>query len=260
MESRRIRRALIPAAGNGTRMGAMTRAIPKELLPLVDRPALDWIITECLEAGVAEIAIITSEYKKPIFQRHLHGYFPEITFTYIIQESANGLGGAILCGEQWAGTDAFLVLLPDDLVLNENISLKLTENYEENGRSVISLSQSPEELLENYGVAAVQIPDVGQVIVTDLVEKPRRGSAPSNFSVNGRYLLTSDIWAALKSPNNFQLGEIQLTPALATVAKSSGLFGVETTGIRCDLGNPPSWLRSNNLFARSLVNSPEGIK
>ena len=252
MESHRIRKALIPAAGNGTRMGAMTRAIPKELLPLVDRPALDWIIDECIEAGASEIAIITSEYKKPIFQRHLNDYYPNISFTYLIQAQANGLGGAILCGEQWAGSESFLVLLPDDLVLNENISLKLRESYELLGISAISLSQTSQELLENYGVAAVANSPSGQIMITDLVEKPKPGTAPSNFSVNGRYLLTSDIWAALKSPNNFQLGEIQLTPALAEIARGEGLSGVETTGIRCDLGNPQSWLRSNNLFAQSL--------
>ena len=233
MESHRIRKALIPAAGNGTRMGAMTRAIPKELLPLVDRPALDWIIDECIEAGASEIAIITSEYKKPIFQRHLNDYYPNISFTYLIQAQANGLGGAILCGEQWAGSESFLVLLPDDLVLNENISLKLRESYELLGISAISLSQTSQELLENYGVAAVANSPSGQIMITDLVEKPKPGTA-------------------LKSPNNFQLGEIQLTPALAEIARGEGLSGVETTGIRCDLGNPQSWLRSNNLFAQSL--------
>jgi len=123
-----INKAVIPAAGLGTRMGAMTRAVPKELLPLVDRPALDWIIEECIDAGTLDIAIITSEYKKPLFERHLDGKFQECSFTFMIQGSMNGLGGAVLCAEDWAGDDCFAILLPDDLVLGENSTSLLKKN------------------------------------------------------------------------------------------------------------------------------------
>ena len=242
-----IRRAIIPAAGQGTRLGAITRSTPKELIPLVDRPAIDWVVDEIRQAGIDEICVVTSPGKHASLASHLAEY--DVSFA--IQHHPLGLGHAVLAGREFAGDEAFVVVLPDDLVLHDPLLARLTTHPEETGLSSIALTAVARELTSRYGVAATT-GSGGVHRIHTLVEKPEPGTEPSNLTVTGRYAFTPGIWALLEQVRPGRNGEIQLTDALVGLARRDALVGLETVGERHDLGSPRSWLAANIAYGNDV--------
>ena len=242
-----VRRAIIPAAGQGTRLGAITRSTPKELVPLVDRPAIDWIIDEIRQAGIDDICVVTSPGKQAALASHLAEY--DVSFA--IQHHPLGLGHAVLAGRSFTGDEPFVVVLPDDLVLHDPVLARVTTNLEQSGLSTLALTAVAPELVSRYGVAATTL--LGGVHrVHTLVEKPEPGTEPSNLTVTGRYAFTPDIWGLLEQVRPGRNGEIQLTDALVGLAEAGNLVGLETLGERHDLGSPRSWLAANIAYGNHV--------
>jgi UTP--glucose-1-phosphate uridylyltransferase len=256
----RIRKAVLPVAGLGTRVLPASKVIPKEMLPLVDKPTLQYIVEEAVAAGVEEIIFVTSRSKRSI-EDHFD-VFPELemvletkgkekeleelrhvetmaTYTSVRQPEPRGLGHAVLCAKELVGNEPFIVMLGDNLVAPETPCLpRLIEIHEQYGGSVLSLVPLPAEIVPSYGIAAVEA--LGQDIlkVTDLVEKPALEEAPSNLGVDGRYILTPDIFALLEKIPPGKGGEIQVTDAIALQARAGHCYGLKFTGIRYDTGTP----------------------
>ncbi|HLH62284.1 MAG TPA: UTP--glucose-1-phosphate uridylyltransferase GalU [Ktedonobacteraceae bacterium] len=266
-----IRKAVLPVAGLGTRVLPASKVVPKELLPLVDKPTLQYIVEEAVAAGVEEIIFVTSRSKRSI-EDHFDA-FPELeavlerkgkrkelqelrrvqtmaTYAAVRQLEPLGLGHAVLCAKELVGDEPFIVMLGDELVAPETPILpgmiKIHERY---GGSVLSLFVSPPEQVSSYGIAAVE--DVGNNIVkvTHLVEKPRPEEAPSNLGVAGRYILTPDIFALLEKTPPGAGGEIQVTDAIEMQARAGQCYGLRFTGLRYDTGNPLGLLTTSIAYA-----------
>ena len=245
-----IRKVVIPAAGLGTRLGALSAITPKELLPLVNKPSLQWILEEATEAGLTDVCLIVSPAKSELIEKFLASYPTSLKIHLIMQRRAGGLGHAILAAERWVGNDPFVVMLPDDYLLGENSISKLIDSHKKTGLSSLALSPAPQIQLSQYGVAIVK-PKVDDVLhVLGIVEKPKLGSAPSNLTVVGRYLLTHDIWEPLHQEALNAIGEIQLTNALQTLTQEARVVAVEMVGERHDLGNQSGWLAANIAFSK----------
>ena len=241
----KIRKALIPAGGRGTRLERITLVTAKELIPLVDRPALDWIMREITLAGIDGVCIITSVNKLPSLFAHTENL--QIPVTYLIQEKPRGLGHAVQVGRNWCGEEPFALILPDDLILGDPILKRLIDHSSVTGNSTVALTEVPKEKAFMYGVAD-GVKSEGQVRIKDLVEKPPTGSEPSNFSITGRYVLTAEIWPQLEKIQPGVGGEIQLTDALRVLAHHGHLDGLVTGGTRHDLGSAESWLEANMAY------------
>ena len=266
-----IRKAVLPVAGLGTRVLPASKVVPKEMLPLVDKPTLQYIVEEAVAAGVEEIIFVTSRSKRSI-EDHFD-VFPELeevlerkgkrkeleelrhvqtmaTYTAVRQPEALGLGHAILCAKELVGDEPFIVMLGDELVAPETPILpRMIEVHEQYGGSVLSLFTSPREQISSYGIAAVE--DLGQnvVRVTHLVEKPKPEEAPSDLGVAGRYVLTPDIFALLEKTAPGAGGEIQITDAVEVQARNGHCYGLRFTGTRYDTGNPLGLLTTSIAYA-----------
>ena len=266
-----IRKAVLPVAGLGTRVLPASKVVPKELLPLVDKPTLQYIVEEAVAAGVEEIIFVTSRSKRSI-EDHFDA-FPELetvlerkgkrkeleelrhvqtmaTYTSVRQAEAKGLGHAVLCAKELVGDEPFIVMLGDELVAPETPVLpRLIEIHERYGGSVLSLFTSPPEQVSSYGIAAVE--DLGDnvVKVTHLVEKPAPEEAPSDLGVAGRYILTPDIFALLEQTTPGAGGEIQVTDAIEMQARAGHCYGLRFTGIRYDTGKPLGLLTTSIAYA-----------
>ena len=266
-----IRKAVLPVAGLGTRVLPASKVVPKEMLPLVDKPTLQYIVEEAVAAGVEEIIFVTSRSKRSI-EDHFD-VFPELeevlerkgkrkeleelrhvqtmaTYTSVRQPEARGLGHAILCAKELVGDEPFIVMLGDELVAPETPILpRMIEVYEQYGGSVLSLFTSPREQISSYGIAAIE--DLGQnvVRVTHLVEKPKPEEAPSDLGVAGRYILTPDIFALLEKTAPGAGGEIQVTDAIEAQARNGHCYGLRFTGTRYDTGNPLGLLTTSIAYA-----------
>jgi len=267
----RIRKAVLPVAGLGTRVLPASKVVPKELLPLVDKPTLQYIVEEAVEAGIEEIIFVTSRSKRSI-EDHFDS-FPELeqvlerkgkhkeleelrhvqkmtTYTAVRQPEPLGLGHAVLCAKELVGNEPFVVMLGDELVAPETPCLPLMlEIYEKYNGSVLSLFTSPPELISSYGIASVNELETNVVQVTDLVEKPPRDEAPSDLAVAGRYILTPDIFAILERTPPGRGGEIQVTDAIQQQAEAGHCYGLRFTGIRYDTGNPLGLLTTSIAYA-----------
>jgi UTP--glucose-1-phosphate uridylyltransferase len=262
----RIRKAVMPVAGLGTRVLPASKVVPKELLPLVDKPTLQYIVEEAVAAGIEEIIFVTSRSKRAI-EDHFDA-FPELEATlerkgkkreleelrriekmasYIAVRQAQplGLGHAILCAKDLVGDEPFVVMLGDNLVAPETPCLpRMIELHEQYGGSILSLFTCPPEQISAFGVAAVE--DVGSdaVKVNFLVEKPKREEAPSNLAIDGRYIMTPDIFELIEQTLPGAGGEIQVTDALQMQAAAGRCYGLRFTGVRYDTGNPLGYLTS----------------
>jgi len=267
----RIRKAVLPVAGLGTRVLPASKVIPKEMLPLVDKPTLQYIVEEAVAAGVEEIIFVTSRSKRSI-EDHFD-MFPELemalkqkgkqealdelhhvetmaTYTSVRQPEPRGLGHAILCARELVGDEPFIVMLGDDLVSPETPCLPdLIEIHEQYGGSVLSLFQSPPEQVSSLGIVSVEDVEPGVVKVTHLVEKPALEDAPSDLAVAGRYILTPDIFEILEKTAPGKGGEIQITDAIEMQAQAGRCYGLRFTGIRYDTGTPLGLLTTSIAFA-----------
>ena len=254
-----IRKAVLPVAGLGTRVLPATKVVPKELLPIIDKPTLQYIVEEAVEAGIEEIILVTSRSKRAI-EDHFD-IFPELEQTLdrkgkkkeleelrrvqqmakyvsVRQPEPLGLGHAILCAKELVGDEPFVVMLGDEIYPEQPCLQPMIEAYEKHQCSVLTLFTSPRELISSYGIASVRALDSGLFQVTDLVEKPALEEAPSNLAVAGRYVMTPDIFALIEKTPPGRGGEIQITDALQMQAQQGRCYGIHFAGQRYDMGTP----------------------
>ena len=261
----RARTAVIPAAGMGTRFLPATKAVPKELLPIIDTPALQLIIDEAVGAGIEHVVVVTS-HAKPAIEAYfadapdvvakLHatgrhqaadrleriGRDVRITFAY--QDEALGLGHAVGCAREAVGNEPFAVLLPDEIMGDSSLLSQMCDLSESTGGSVVGLKQVPMSEVSSYGVIDPSSPldDDGVVGIRTMVEKPPMADAPSDLIIIGRYVLTPDVFDKIQAVQPGAGGEIQLTDALRMQAAEGPFHGVLRNIRRYDTGNPLGWL------------------
>ena len=271
--ARKVRKAVIPAAGLGTRFLPATKAIPKEMLPIVDVPTIQLVIEEAVRAGVTDVVIINGRNKVEIEDHFDHAFELEATLRErgdvaladamervssmvrliaVRQKRPLGLGHAVLCAREAIGDEPFAVMLGDDLVDNdEDPGIgQLIRAYEATGAGAIMVMEVPAGKEHMYGIVAGERDATGHLRITQMVEKPRPGTAPSRLAIVGRYVLPPSIWPHLAETQPGVSGEIQLTDALRALAQSpEGLYGVEVTGIRHDAGDKLGYLRANIAYA-----------
>lgn len=261
----KIRKAIIPAAGLGTRFLPATKAQPKEMLPIVDKPAIQFIIEEAIDSGIEEILIITGRNKRSIedhFDRSLElemqlkaqGKYDQlkmieeisdVTIHFIRQKEALGLGHAVLCAKQFVGYEPFAVMLGDDLVDAEAPCLsQLIDVYNDLGGSVLGVQEVPEDAVPNYGIVTPRAvkPNVWQAM--DLIEKPAKEEAPSRLAVLGRYILDPEIFTILEKTEPGRGGEIQLTDAIRVLAGQQAVYAYNFYGRRYDIGDKEGFLEA----------------
>ena len=267
----KIRKAVLPVAGLGTRVLPASKVVPKEMLPIVDKPTLQYIVEEAVSVGVEEIILVTSRSKRSI-EDHFDS-FPELeavlerkgkhkeleelralqtmaTYTSVRQSEPLGLGHAILCAKELVGDEPFIVMLGDIIVSPESPCLpQLIEVYERYGGSVLSLVPLPPEVIPTYGIAAVEELGEGALKVTHVVEKPALKEAPSDLGAYGRYVLTPDIFSLLEKTPPGSGGEIQITDAIEMQASAGKCYGVRYGGERFDTGTPLGLLTTSISFA-----------
>ncbi|MFE9854420.1 UTP--glucose-1-phosphate uridylyltransferase GalU [Streptomyces sp. NPDC005780] len=268
---RKIQKAVIPAAGLGTRFLPATKATPKEMLPVVDKPAIQYVVEEAAAAGLNDVLMITGRNKRALEDHFDRNYELESALTrkgdderlvrvqesselatmhYVRQGDPKGLGHAVLCAEPHVGSEPFAVLLGDDLIdPRDPLLARMTEIQEREGGSVVALMEVAPEQIHLYGCAAVEAtPEADVVRVTGLVEKPEAGDAPSNLAVIGRYVLDPAVFGVLRDTEPGRGGEIQLTDALQQLAADEKLggpvHGVVFRGRRYDTGDRGDYLRA----------------
>lgn len=269
----KIKKAIIPAAGLGTRFLPATKAQPKEMLPIVDKPTIQYIVEEAVQSGIEDIMIVTGRGKRAIEDHFDKSYELEavlaskkktgllhevenisnmVDIHYIRQKEAKGLGHAIWCARKFVGDEPFAVLLGDDIVVSEEPCLKqLIYVFERYHSSVIGVQQVEPEDVSQYGVIKPNgnplEPGVHNVI--DLVEKPRQEDSPSNMAIMGRYVLRPEIFNILRDLPPGAGGEIQLTDALRVLNQSQAILGYEFAGRRYDVGNKLGFIQATVDFA-----------
>ena len=267
----RVRKAVFPAAGWGTRFLPATKAQPKEMLPLVDKPVIQYAVEEAVAAGIEQVIIVTSTQKRAIEDHfdlsfeleHLLEEKGEIEklrmvrhitdlaqIAYVRQKEQLGLGHAILMTKDLIGHEPFAVLLPDDVVVSERPCIgQLIHAYEQSHGSVVAVMQVPRNESDRYGMVAAETTeselDGGRLRrMTRIVEKPTPADAPSNLAVIGRYVLTPKIFDKLEQTQRGAGGEIQLTDAIEALMQEQSVFAYEFEGIRYDAGTTMGWLRA----------------
>ncbi len=262
----RVTKAVITAAGRGTRFLPATKAVPKEMLPVVDKPAIQYVVEEAVRAGLTDVLIVTGRGKRALedhFDRmweletalETKGDTERLALVresadladvhYIRQGQPLGLGHAVLCAAAHVGEQPFAVLLGDDLIDERDVLLeRMVEVQAERGGSVIALMEVPREQVALYGCAAVDAVGGDVVRVTGLVEKPDPAEAPSNYAVIGRYLLSPTVFEVLRKTEPGRGGEIQLTDALQALTASEPMHGVVFRGRRYDTGDRADYLKA----------------
>ncbi len=276
-----IRKAVIPAAGLGTRFLPITKAVPKELLPLFDKPLIQYAVEEAVSSGIEEIILVTSEDKESLeeyFQPHpqleksLHGKVPpellaQVTLlgrmarvSSVRQEQPLGLGHAVLTARDAVGDEPFAVILPDDVVFHPTPALaQMLEVYRRRGGGVITVEQVPPDRVSSYGVVEPEYLSDGESRILGLVEKPSQKQAPSNLAIVGRYILPSAVFDALERTRPGAKGEIQLTDGLKLLLESHPLFAYTLKGERHDGGTPLGLLKASLARARSLAEYRDAV-
>jgi UTP--glucose-1-phosphate uridylyltransferase len=267
---RPIRKAVIPAAGLGTRFLPATKAVPKELLPIVDRPTIQYIVEEAVAAGVRDVILICARGKDsivdhfdiaPELEAHLErtgktalrdqmrAIAKMANVVTVRQQEPLGLGHAVLCARDLVGDEPFVVMLGDDIIDAAVPGAKqLADCYQRHGLGTIALMEVPPAEAHMYGIAAEKPVDERTIRIDRIVEKPRK-DAPSNLAVIGRYVLPPRIFEILEKVTPGVGGEIQLTDALAVLAREEGLLGYRFEGLRYDAGDRLGYLKANIAFA-----------
>jgi UTP--glucose-1-phosphate uridylyltransferase len=278
-----LRKAVLPVAGLGTRFLPATKAMPKEMLPVVDKPLIQYAIDEARAAGIEEFCLITGRGKDSLIDYFDIAYELETTLKErnkldclealgpssiqagslmaVRQQEPLGLGHAIWCARAFIGDDPFAILLPDDLVQSEKGCLKqLAEAYNETGGSVVAVSEVPREHTNRYGILDVGRDDGHLVEVRGLVEKPKPEDAPSNLSIIGRYVLTPHVMRHLAKLERGAGGEVQLTDAMAKTIGEVPFHGLRYEGTRYDCGNKLGFLEAQIAFALQRPELAEGVR
>lgn len=268
----KIRKAVIPAAGFGTRFLPATKAMPKEMLPIVDKPTIQYIAEEILESGIDQILIISGHAKRaiedhfdssPELESHLYEHgkmsvlkeirkISSIKIHYVRQQYMRGLGDAILCAKEFVDGEPFGVILGDDVVYHpETPALKqLMEQYEQTGGTVIGCQRVAPDRVSAYGIiAGKEINDKGLLKVDDMVEKPSISEAPSRVAALGRYVITPEVFEVLEQTEPGKGGEIQLTDALCVMAHTGNVYAYCFEGKRYDTGDKLGFLKATVEYA-----------
>lgn len=267
----KVKKAVIPAAGLGTRFLPATKAQPKEMLPIVDKPAIQYIVEEILESGITDILIITGrnkraledhfdksvelEYQLEEKEKHdlleiVQGISKMVNIHYVRQKQANGLGHAINCAKTFIGNEPFAVLLPDDIIDSQKPCLKqLIEVYDEHACSVLGVQQVPKEEVNKYGIVDGKAINSSCYSVNNLVEKPPIEQAPSDIAIIGRYIITPEIFNILGHTKPGAGGEIQLTDALKELITTQKIIAYQFEGNRYDIGDKQGFLKATVEFA-----------
>ena len=288
-EIKSVTKAVIPAAGLGTRFLPATKATPKEMLPVVDRPAIQYVVEEAIRAGLNDVLMITGRNKRaledhfdrvPVLEQQLaeqgkDALLASVVATnemggdlhYVRQGDPKGLGHAVLRAKRHVGDEAFAVLLGDDLIdEKEDLLARMVEVQERTGGSVVALMEVPREAISAYGAAAIEAVEGedGFVKITGLVEKPAADEAPSNYAVIGRYVLSPKVFEVLENTAPGRGGEIQLTDALQTLSQGEGegegVYGVVFSGRRFDTGDKLSYLKANVILAAERPEFGEDLR
>ncbi|MFP4877798.1 UTP--glucose-1-phosphate uridylyltransferase GalU [Mammaliicoccus sciuri] len=270
-ENLKIKKAIIPAAGLGTRFLPATKAMPKEMLPILDKPTIQYIVEEASRAEIEDIIIVTGKHKRAIedhfdIQKELETtlyekgklelldkvqYSTELAnIFYVRQKEQKGLGHAIHTAKQFIGNEPFAVLLGDDIVESDNPAIKqLMEQYEATGKSVIGVQTVPESETHRYGIIDPNSQDGRLYEVNRFVEKPEQGTAPSNLAIMGRYVLSPEIFDYLENQTEGSGGEIQLTDAIERLNKDDKVYAYDFEGQRYDVGEKIGFVKTTIEYA-----------
>ena len=274
---KKVTKAVFPVAGLGTRFLPATKAIPKEMLPIIDRPLIEYAVEEAVNAGINEIIFITSHTKRAIedhfdqnfeleerllkagkkeyLEKINRDIFSNIKFTYVRQKTQNGLGDAILHAEHLIQEEAFAIILADDLIINNPSCIsQLMEIHEENECSVIGVNEVPENETEKYGVISIDESSsaTNSFVLKDIIEKPK-SNAPSNLAVVGRYVLSSKIFKYLKNLEPSVGGEVQLTDAIKLMLNDEKVMGYLYEGTKFDCGSRNGYVNAIKHLAKEML-------
>ena len=269
----KVRKAVIPAAGYGTRFLPISKAVPKEMLPLVDKPVIQYVVEEAVASGIADILIVISRSKRAI-EEHFHpsfdleseleakGRYEDLAalrhmqsmarIHFIWQPKMGGLGDAILYARDHVGNEPFAVLLGDTVVTTTDesrpVTRQLADVVELHGGSAVALQEVPLEKVSRYGILGGDEVSSGLIRATQFVEKPKPEVTPSRFAVSARYVLSPSIFAYLEKTPKGKAGELQLTDAMASLMKEEALHGLRFEGQRHDIGNKLDFIKANLHF------------
>ena len=274
---KKITKAVFPVAGLGTRFLPATKAIPKEMLPIIDKPLIEYAVEEAVNAGITEIIFITSHTKRAIEDHFDQNFeleeklinsgkkdfvdkinrdiFQNIKFTYVRQKSQNGLGDAILHSEHLIQDESFAIILADDLIINNpSCTSQLISAYDENQCSIIGLNEVPEHETDKYGMVSVEEPSssINSFVLKDIIEKPK-SNAPSNLAVVGRYVLSSKIFKYLKNLKPSVGGEVQLTDAIKLMLNDENVVGYLYEGKKFDCGSRHGYVNAIQYLAKETL-------
>ena len=268
-----IRKAVFPVAGLGTRFLPATKSIPKEMLPIVDKPLIQYAVEEAVEAGIDTIIFVTSHKKTAILDHFdpdwelenllrsqgkeelrncIHTIIPpHVTTQYVIQEKALGLGHAVWCAKKLVGNEPFAVLLADDLIRSpaRGCLKQMVDEYYATGAGSLGVEEIPVSMTNRYGIVSVQADADGRNYIRQIVEKPSPENAPSNLGVVGRYILPGEIFALLESVRAGVGGEIQLTDAIFQLLKTQPLLAYRFEGVRYDCGSRKGFIHATVDYA-----------
>lgn len=277
-----IKKAIIPAAGLGTRFLPATKAMPKEMLPILDKPTIQYIVEEAAKAGIEDIIIVTGKHKRSIedhfdnqkelemiledkgktdLLEKVHYSTSLANIFYVRQKEQKGLGHAIYSARQFIGNEPFAVLLGDDIVESETPAIKQLMNvYEETGKSVIGVQEVPDSETHRYDIID-PLEKLGlKYKVKQFVEKPKQGTAPSNLAIMGRYVLTPEIFDYLKSQKEGAGNEIQLTDAIERMNSESQVYAYDFEGNRYDVGEKLGFVKTTIEYALKDKNMKDELK
>ncbi|MDF1642999.1 MAG: UTP--glucose-1-phosphate uridylyltransferase GalU [Pseudomonadales bacterium] len=273
-----VTKCLFPVAGYGTRFLPATKAIPKEMLPVVDKPLVQYGVEEAVEAGISDIVFVTGRGKSAIenhFDRNyeledqiqgtskeeylngIRAVMEACSFSYTRQVEMKGLGHAILKGKSQVGNEPFGVILADDLCYNQDLAVlaQMVELHKKHQCSIVAIEEVPLDQTEKYGVIAGEQIEEGLYRITDMVEKPKPEDAPTNLAIIGRYLLTPDIFEIIENTPPGKNNEIQITDALLTQAKGNGVLAYKFSGKRFDCGSMDGFVDATNFYYNEVYKS-----
>ena len=262
-----IRKAIIPVAGFGTRFLPVTKSIPKEMIPIIDKPTIQYIIEEAVESGITDILLVTSKYKKSIEDyfdnfKELESVLESsknyemldmiknisnmVNITFVRQKEQKGLGHAIYQGKTFVGNEPFCVLLGDDIVYNRDKPClkQLIECYEEYGGSVLGVQEVKREDVSKYGIVDGNKISENIYRVNNLIEKPSMEEAPTNIAILGRYVISCKIFEHLEKENYGKNGEIQLTDSITNLISTEEVYAYKFQGTRYDIGDKIGYLKA----------------
>jgi UTP--glucose-1-phosphate uridylyltransferase len=277
-----IHKAVIPAAGFGTRFLPATKSQPKEMLPIVDTPVIQYVVEEAVAAGITDLLMIIGKGKRAI-EEHFDRSFQLETqleaqgrtgqleamrhisdladIHFVWQKEMRGLGDAVYCARHHVDDDPFVVLLGDTLIDSEEPATKqLVDLYEQTQQPVVLLEEVEPERVSRYGIVDAEEVRPGVYEIRQFVEKPPLDQAPSNLAIASRYLLTPDIFDCLGRTGPDKGGEVQLTDGLRTLVKNRPVYGLKLRGKRCDIGNKEGFIRTNIEFALKRQDMSEDLR